>query len=110
MLISWEDFEKLEIRVGTITEVSDFPKAKKPAYRLTVDFGEFGIRKSSAQITRFYDRDQLVGMQVTAVLNFPNKKIADFVSECLVLGVYADPGSVVLLAPERKVFNGSRVG
>jgi tRNA-binding protein len=110
MPISWEDFEKIDIRIGTITEVSDFPKAKKPAFKLTIDFGEMGIKKSSAQITHFYDKDKLAGKQVIAVINFPPKQIADFFSECLVLGVYTDKKEVVLLQPERKVENGWRVG
>ncbi|WP_431216760.1 tRNA-binding protein [Puia sp. P3] len=88
--IEWQDFEKIDIRVGTILEVSDFPKAKKPAYILTIDFGDLGIRKSSAQITHFYEKQELIGRQVMAVVNFPPKQIANFFSECLVLGVYTD--------------------
>ncbi len=110
MLISWDDFEKIDIRVGTITEVSDFPKAKKPAYQLIIDFGEAGIKKSSAQITNLYNKEDLTGRQVIAVINFPPKKIADFSSECLVLGVYTDKKEVVLLGPERKVENGWKIG
>ncbi len=110
MLISWDDFEKIDIRVGTITEVSDFPKAKKPAYQLIIDFGEMGIKKSSAQITNLYNKEDLTGRQVIAVVNFPPKKIADFSSECLVLGVYTDKKEVVLLSPERKVENGWKIG
>ena len=110
MLISWDDFEKIDIRVGTITEVSDFPKAKKPAHQLIIDFGEMGIKKSSAQITNLYNKDDLKGRQVIAVVNFPPKKIADFSSECLVLGVYTDKKEVVLLGPERKVENGWKIG
>jgi len=110
MPISWEDFAKIDIRIGTITEVSDFPKAKKSAFRLTIDFGEMGIKKSSAQITDFYNKADLLGKQVIAVINFPPKQIADFYSECLVLGVYTDKKEVVLLQPERKVENGWKVG
>jgi tRNA-binding protein len=108
--ITWEDFEKLDIRVGTITAAADFPKAKKPAYQLTIDFGELGEKRSSAQITDLYDREQLIGRQVVAIVNFPPKQIAHFFSECLVLGVYTDKKGVVLLGPERKVDNGRKVG
>ena len=110
MTISWDDFEKIEIRVGTITEVSDFPKAKKPSYQLKVDFGELGIKNSSAQITSLYQKDDLIGKQVVAIVNFPPKQIANFFSECLVLGVYTDKNDVVLLAPERTVMNGWKIG
>jgi|SRR5215467_8254837 len=110
MTISWDDFEKIEMRVGTITEVSDFPKAKKPAYKLTVDFGLIGIKKSSAQITHLYNKDELLGKQVIAVVNFPAKQIADFFSECLVLGVYTDKKEVVLLMPDKRVENGWKIG
>ena len=108
--ITWEDFEKIDIRVGTVTEVADFPKARKPAYQLTIDFGELGIRRSSAQLTHLYDPLQLTGRQVIAIVNFPPKQIANFFSECLVLGVYTDKNEVVLLAPERKVENGWKIG
>src|SRR5580698_2303712 len=104
--IEWEDFAKIDIRIGTIMEVTDFPKAKKPAYRLTIDFGEFGIKKSSAQVTQLYAPEQLVGRQVMAIVNFPPKQIANFFSECLVLGVYTDKKEVVLVGPDRKVGNG----
>lgn len=110
MSISWEDFEKIDMRVGTIREVSDFPKAKKSAYQLSVDFGELGIRKSSAQITDLYKKEELIGKQVIAVVNFPPKQIADFRSDCLVLGIYTDKKEVVLLGPERKVDNGWKIG
>ena len=108
--IQWEDFEKIDIRVGTITEVTDFPKAKKPAYQLTIDFGEAGVKRSSAQITGLYDPQQLTGRQVIAVINFPPKQIANFFSECLILGVYTDKNEVVLVGPERAVQNGWKVG
>lgn len=110
MTISWDDFEKIDIRVGTILEVTDFPKAKKPAYQITIDFGELGIKKSSAQITAMYSIDELMGKQVVAIVNFPPKQIANFFSECLVLGVYTDKKDVVLLQPERKVSNGWKIG
>lgn len=110
MAISWEDFEKVDIRAGTITEVTDFPKAKKPAYQLKIDFGPLGIKQSSAQITRFYSAEELVGRQVIAVVNFPPKQIANFFSECLVLGVYTDEKDVVLLHPGQPVKNGWKVG
>jgi tRNA-binding protein len=108
--IEWPDFEKIDIRVGTILEVNEFPKAKRPAWQLTIDFGPIGILKSSAQITDLYRRDELVGRQVLAVVNFPPKQIANFFSECLVLGVYTDKKEVVLIQPERKVENGWRLG
>lgn len=110
MNISWNDFEKVDIRVGTVTEVRPFHNAKKPAYQLTIDFGELGIKKSSAQITTRYTTDDLVNRQVIAVVNFPVKQIANFFSECLVLGVYTAVDDVVLLQPQQKVRNGSRIG
>jgi tRNA-binding protein len=110
MSITWEDFEKVDIRVGTIVEAHEFPKAKKPAYQLKIDFGSLGIKQSSAQITTFYQRENLIGKQVIAVVNFPPKQIANFFSECLVLGVYTDSKEVVLLHPERSVENGWRIG
>ena len=109
--ISWNDFEKIDIRVGTIIEANEFPKAKKSAYQLTIDFGEnLGIKKSSAQITKLYKPQSLVGIQIIAVVNFPPKKIADFISECLVLGVYTENNDVVLLQPDQKVSNGLKIG
>ena len=110
MFINWDDFEKIDIRVGTITEVTDFPKAKKPAYQITIDFGELGTKRSSAQVTTLYAKDELMGKQVVAIVNFPPKQIANFFSECLVLGVYTDKKEVVLLQPERKVENGWKIG
>ena len=110
MTINWDDFEKIDIRVGTITEVTDFPKAKKPAWQITVDFGELGIKRSSAQIKTFYNKEDLLGKQVVAIVNFPPKQIANFFSECLVLGVYTDKKEVVLLRPERQVENGWKIG
>ena len=109
-MISWNDFEKIDIRVGTVLAANDFPKAKKPAYQLTIDFGELGVKKSSAQITKFYSAEALVGQQVVAVVNFPPKQIANFVSECLVLGVYDENKDVVLLQPGKNVSNGLKIG
>ena len=111
MAINWNDFEKIDMRVGTILEVNDFPKARKPAYQLLVDFGkEIGVKKSSAQITVHYKKEELIHRQVIAVVNFAPKKIADFTSECLVLGVYDENNDVVLLQPNRNAMNGSKVG
>jgi tRNA-binding protein len=107
--ITWNDFEKVELRVGTIIDVQDFPKARKPAYKLKIDFGVFGIRQSSAQITDLYTKEDLLNRQIIAVVNFPPKQIADFKSECLVTGVVNDGEAVVLLQPERKVKNGLRI-
>ena len=109
-MISWEDFEKINIQTGTIVEINDFPKAKKPAYQLKIDFGESGIKQSSAQITTHYTKQQLLGQQVIAVVNFPPKQIANYQSECLVLGVYDENNDVILLQPERKVRNGQKIG
>ncbi len=109
-MISWEDFEKINIRTGTIVEINDFPKVRKPAYQLKIDFGELGIKQSSAQITYHYKKEDLLGQQVIAVVNFPSKQIANFYSECLVLGVYDENNHVILLQPERKVTNGSKIG
>ena len=108
--IQWQDFEKIDLRAGTILEVNDFPQATKPAYKLTIDFGELGIKKSSAQITDGYEKQELIGKQVIAIVNFPPKQIANFFSECLVLGVYTDKKEVVLLTPDRKVNNGWKIG
>ena len=109
--INWADFEKIEIRVGTITEAADFPKAKNPAYQLTIDFGpELGIKRSSAQITKLYNREELIGKQVVAVVNFPVKQIANYFSECLVLGVVGNDKEIVLLQPDKMVANGLRIG
>jgi tRNA-binding protein len=110
-MINWDDFEKINMRVGTIVEVNDFPKARKPAYKLVVHFGnEFGLKRSSAQITSLYCKEELLNRQVIAVVNFPPKQIADFTSECLVLGVYDENKNVILLQPEKPVTNGMKVG
>ena len=110
-MITWNDFEKVEMRVGTIIEVNDFPKANKPAYQLTIDFGvELGIKKSSAQITKRYTKEDLIGKQIVAVVNFPKKQIADFMSECLVLGSVGEQNDIVLLTSDIRVENGLRIG
>lgn len=109
-MIEWADFEKVDIRCGTIIAAEPFPKARKPSYQLTVDFGPLGIKKSSAQITKHYNIESLLQRQVIAVVNFPVKQIANFFSECLVLGLYDDLNEVVLLQPERQVPNGSKMG
>ena len=109
-MINWSDFEKIDIRLGTIREVHDFPNARKPAFQLTIDFGEMGLKRSSAQITALYSKEELIGRQVIAVVNFPVKQIANFFSECLVLGVYTENNEVVLLHPSMPVKNGSRIG
>jgi len=109
MEISWSDFEKVELRVGTILEVTDFPKAKKPAYQLKIDFGEFGVKNSSAQVTEHYSKEALIGKQVLAVINFPKKQIANFFSECLTTGVPDEVGRVVLISPDQKVANGVKL-
>lgn len=109
--ISWPDFEKIEMRIGTILTADEFPEAKRPAYKLTIDFGaEIGVKKSSAQITTHYYTHELIGCQVIAVINFPPKQIGPFMSECLVLGTYQEDGSVILLSSDRQVPNGSQVG
>ncbi len=109
-MINWGDFEKIDIRSGTILEVTEFPKAKKPAYQLKIDFGPLGIKQSSAQITHHYTPESLQGKQVVAVVNFPPKQIANFFSECLVLGVYDSNNQVILLEPDKAVANGQRIG
>ena len=109
--ISWVDFEKIDIRVGTIVNAQTFEKAKKPAYKLTIDFGAaIGHKKSSAQITENYSPDDLEGKQIIAVVNFGPKQIADYISECLVLGIYTEDKSVVLLQPANGVTNGLKIG
>ncbi len=108
--ISWSDFEKVELRVGTIVSVDEFPEARKPAWKLTVDFGDdVGTRQSSAQITDRYSAEKLIEKQVLAVVNFPVKQIGPFMSECLVTGFVTDDGSVVLAVPDQPVANGLRL-
>lgn len=110
MYITWDDFSKIEIRTGTIINAIDFAKAKKPAYQLQIDFGNLGIKNSSAQITHHYTKEQLIGKQIVAVVNFPPKQIANFFSECLVLGVYDENNQVILLQPDKQVQNGQVIG
>ena len=109
-MITWDDFEKIDMRLGTILSATDFSKAKKPAYQLVIDFGELGIKNSSAQITALYTKEELAGKQVIAVVNFKPKQIANFLSECLVLGVYNQNNEVVLLQPSLEVKNGCKIG
>ncbi len=106
--ITFEDFTKVDLRIGTIIKVNDFPEARNPAYQLIIDFGDLGIKKSSAQITTLYTKAELLNRQIVAVINFPKKQIATFMSECLVLGA-VNGKDVILLNPEKKVKNGSTV-
>lgn len=108
--LSWNDFMKVDIRVGTILQAEVFEEARKPAYKIWIDFGELGVKKTSAQITQQYDLESIIGLQVAAVVNFPPKQIANFMSECLLLGAMGPQKEVILLNPEREVPNGWRVG
>jgi len=109
-MINWDDFDKVDIRTGTILSVQEFPEARKPAYKLEIDFGEtIGLKKSSAQITDLYSKEDLVGKQIVAVINFPPKQIGPFMSECLVLGAVNETGNVVLLETERNSSNGIKI-
>jgi len=108
--IDWSDFEKTDIRVGTILSAKELLKARKPAYVLEIDFGELGIKTSSAQITSHYQLNEIIGRQIIAVINFPPKRIAGFKSECLVMGVYDENSDVVLLSLDKKVKNGLKIG
>ena len=108
-LITFEQFLQVELRVGTIIDVQPFPEARKPAYKLKVDFGELGIKKSSAQITTLYSAEELLGTQVLAVVNFPTKQVGPFISECLVTGLHREDGAVVLVRPTEPVPNGSKL-
>ena len=107
--ITWHDFEKVELRAGTILEAADFPEARKPAYKVKVDFGEYGIKWSSAQITKHYTKEELVGKQIMGVINFPKKQIANFMSEFLVTGLADENGDIVLTAIDKPVPNGSKL-
>ncbi|MBE8723132.1 tRNA-binding protein [Sphingobacterium pedocola] len=107
--ISWADFEKVDLRVGTIVEVNDFPEARKPAYQLLIDFGEIGVKKSSAQITGLYTKEELINRQIIAVVNFPIKQIGKFLSECLVTGFEDENGNIVLSSVERRLPNGAKL-
>ena len=107
--INWHDFEKVELRAGTIMEAADFPQARKPAYKVKVDFGPLGIKHSSAQITKHYTKEQLIGRQVIGVVNFPEKQIANFMSEFLLTGFADDNGDIVLASIEKPVPNGSKL-
>lgn len=107
-MITFEDFIKIDLRIGTILQVNDFPKARRPAYQLKIDFGDLGIKKTSAQITTLYKKEDLLGRQIIAVINFPKKQIANFMSECLVMGA-VKANDVYLLRPETKVKNGTTV-
>ncbi len=108
--ISWSDFEQVELRSGTIIDVKDFPKARKPAYIITVDFGEkIGIKKSSAQITDLYSKEELLNKQIIGVVNFPPKQIGPIISEFLITGLFQEDGSVVLAVPDKKVDNGLKL-
>ncbi|MDE3251856.1 MAG: tRNA-binding protein [Bacteroidota bacterium] len=109
-MLTWDDFEKIDIRTGTVLKITEFPQAKKPAYQLTIDFGPLGIKQSSAQITHHYQPGELIGCQVIAVVNFPPKQIANFFSECLVLGVYDENNQVILIRPDKAVTNGQKIG
>jgi tRNA-binding protein len=108
-MITWNDFEKVDMRVGTVVKVENFPEARNPAYKLMIDFGELGIKKTSAQITKLYKKEDLVNKQVIAVVNFPPKQIANFISEVLVLGVVGKNKEVVLLKPYKKTENGLKI-
>ena len=107
--VTYDDFEKVEIHIGKIIKVEEFPRAKKPAYKLWIDFGDLGIKKSSAQITKLYEQEELINRLILAVTNFPPRQVADLISEVLVLGVVLDGGEVVLIQPDRDVAVGKRI-
>ena len=108
--INWQEFEQVELRTGTIIEVNDFPEARQPAWKLIIDFGDdIGTRKSSAQITDLYTKEELLGKQIVAVINFPPKQIGPFMSECLVTGFARDDGAIVLAVPDKAIANGVKI-
>lgn len=109
MEINWKDFTKVEMRIGTILTAENFEEVKNPAYKMTIDFGKYGILKTSAQITKLYQPEELIGKQIVAVVNFPPKQIANMMSECLVMGAVEGEGQVILIEPERGVQNGTRI-
>jgi tRNA-binding protein len=108
--LTWDDFTKVEMCVGTIVSAEVFEEAKNPAYKMTIDFGEYGIKKTSAQITKLYTPEELIGNQIVAVINFPKKQIATIMSECLVLGAVGDNKEVTLISPDKNIKNGTRIG
>jgi tRNA-binding protein len=108
--LTWGEFEKVDMRVGVVVDAKEFPEARRPAYRLWIDFGPLGVKRTSAQITAHYRLDELVGRRVIAVVNFPPKRIGPFVSEVLVMGAYDEAGEVILLQPDRSVTPGSKIG
>ena len=110
MTLSWQDFEKVDMRVGIVTDAQEFPEARRPAYRLWIDFGPLGVKRSSAQITAHYRPTELIGRRVVAVVNFAPKQIGPFISEVLVLGAYNEAGEVILLNPDQPVAPGSKIG
>ena len=107
--ITWEEFEKVELRIGTVLTVEDFPEAKKPAYKITADFGEFGVKKSSVQITENYSKDELIGKKIIGVINFPTKQIGPFKSEFLTTGFYKEDNTVILAVPDKEIHNGAKL-
>ena len=109
-MFTWDDFEKMDMRAGTIISATIFEGLRKPAFKLSIDFGDLGIKKSSAQLTQLYTVDELIGKQIIAVVNFPPKQIANFFSECLVVGIYNQQHQVVLLKPDKEVSNGDKIG
>lgn len=109
-IINWQDFEKVELCVGTIIEVTDFPKAKIPAYKLIADFGDKGIKRSSARIVDLYSKEELIGKQIIGVINFQPKQIGQFISEFLTTGFYQEDGKVILAVPDKKIINGAKLG
>ncbi len=108
--LTWNEFMKVEMRIGTIISAEKFKEARNPSYKMVIDFGEFGQRKTSAQITKLYSTEEIIGKQVVAVINFPPKQIANMMSECLLLGGVGDNDEVTLIEPERSVKNGTRIG